>query len=90
MRVILVFLFISILCVAKGQQVIVTAKNGDGIYSLLRNNGIKPSSKSINEFLNLNAPNITKDNHIFIGRKYIIPFLGNTPIDTLEVTRKNR
>ncbi|MEL6556603.1 MAG: N-acetylmuramoyl-L-alanine amidase [Bacteroidota bacterium] len=56
------------------QEKTVVAQSGDGIYSLLRKGGINPSSKTVDEFRKLNADKIGKDNRVFIGKSYIIPF----------------
>lgn len=49
----------------------VTAKEGDGIYTLLRRHGLGPSY--LNSFLELNQANIGKNNSLFIGRTYLLP-----------------
>ncbi|TNF39478.1 MAG: N-acetylmuramoyl-L-alanine amidase [Bacteroidetes bacterium] len=50
----------------------VVAKNGDGIYKILRNNGLDPE-KYIEAFIELNKTRLGKDNTLFIGVKYRLP-----------------
>jgi len=50
----------------------VVAKPGDGIYVLLRKNGLDPT-KYYKEFIQLNKKNISKRNGLYIGRKYTLP-----------------
>lgn len=73
--------------VAFGQEKTVVAESGDGIYSLLRKGGINPSSKTVEEFRKLNADKIGKDNRVFIGKVYAIPFtkLVDEVADTIAI-----
>lgn len=50
----------------------VIAKSGDGIFLLLRKNGLDPT-KYYREFLKLNKKNIGRKNGLYIGRRYILP-----------------
>lgn len=50
----------------------ITAASGDGIFSLLRKQGINPA-KYYEEFLMLNQGNIKNGSELFIGRDYLIP-----------------
>lgn len=50
----------------------VVAINGDGIYTLLRKNGLDPATH-FTTFLELNKKNIGKDSSLFVGRKYRLP-----------------
>ncbi|WP_318345954.1 N-acetylmuramoyl-L-alanine amidase family protein [Flagellimonas baculiformis] len=55
------------------------AKEGDGIYSLLRRHGISPT-KFYNKFVALNAEHLGEDESLLMGRSYFLP-------DTLETTK---
>jgi N-acetylmuramoyl-L-alanine amidase len=50
----------------------VVAKNGDGIYKILRNNGLDPA-KYTESFVELNKTRLGKDNTLFTGVKYRLP-----------------
>lgn len=50
----------------------VVAKEGDGIYVLLRQHGLSPSTH-FQAFLDLNQANIGKDNSLYAGRTYRLP-----------------
>ena len=66
------FLFISVLVNAQTPQKTVIAVNGDGVYSILRKNGIEPT-KYFKEFIKLNKKNLKKNNGLQIGKTYILP-----------------
>ncbi len=55
---------------AQSKEII--AKNGDGIYKILRNNGLNPD-KYTESFIELNKTRLGKDNTLFIGVKYRLP-----------------
>lgn len=48
------------------------AKNGDGIYSLLKRHGLSPS-EHFNAFIELNKTKLGKNNSLFVGQKYRLP-----------------
>lgn len=50
----------------------VVAKNGDGIFSILRNNGINPV-KYYGDFLDLNEENIRNGSELVVGKFYFLP-----------------
>ena len=50
----------------------VRAEQGDGIYSILRKQGLNPSA-FINEFIELNEGRLQNGNQLIVGRKYKIP-----------------
>jgi len=50
----------------------VVAKNGDGIFSMLRNEGLN-IIKYYAEFIELNQDNIINGSHLIVGEEYIIP-----------------
>lgn len=63
----------------------VVAENGDGIYVLLRKNGLDPG-RYFQAFLELNAGNLGKDNSLYIGRTYLLPPTATTPETLLAST----
>ena len=48
------------------------AEKGDGIYSLLRRNGVSPT-KYYNRFVELNAADLGESESLYIGRSYVLP-----------------
>jgi len=56
-----------------------TAKNGDGIYKILQQNGLT-EARYFNDFVELNKNNLGKNNTLIIGKKYLLP--GQTPLQT--------
>ncbi|MDR1860195.1 MAG: N-acetylmuramoyl-L-alanine amidase [Bacteroidales bacterium] len=50
----------------------VTAESGDGIYSLLRRNGLDPS-EYLAAFIELNSQHLGPNNSLIAGRKYKLP-----------------
>lgn len=51
----------------------VTAKNGDGIFSVLRNQGIN-IVKYYSKFIELNGEKIKSGSHLIVGEEYRIPY----------------
>ncbi len=83
------FLFFAVLSltVANGQEVDtlkVKAKKGDGIYSVLRNNGFEPTIH-LKQFISLNEEVLGKDTKLLIGQSYILPFKRKDPLLTSVV-----
>jgi N-acetylmuramoyl-L-alanine amidase len=64
--------FIAIASHAQEEHGKVVAQQGDGIYSILRNNGLTPS-KYIASFIELNKENLSTENGLFVGREYLLP-----------------
>ncbi len=64
--------FISFISLAQISEKIVIAKKGDGIYSLLRNNGLDPT-KYLQKFITLNKEKLKPNNQLLIGKSYILP-----------------
>ncbi len=64
---------------AQNKEVI--AKNGDGIYKLLKRNGLDPDQYS-EPFIELNKTRLGKDNSLFTGVKYRLPF---TDVDSTTI-----
>jgi N-acetylmuramoyl-L-alanine amidase len=79
--ILLPFLLFSVLAQAQSGSRTVIAKAGDGIYLLLRQNGLDPA-KYYREFVKLNKKNISKNNGLYIGRAYILP--ANEEVQTEE------
>lgn len=70
----------------------VVAKDGDGIYILLRQHGLNPATH-FQAFLELNQQNIGKDNSLYIGRTYRLPIAKEeapaaTPAAAVKVEAK--
>lgn len=61
---------------AQEYQTIKAAK-GDGIYSVLKQNGYPPS-QFLNQFIELNKSKLGKDNTLIIGRTYRLPLKDTT------------
>ncbi len=68
----LLFLSISFNGFSQDSLQTVVAKNGDGIFSLLRNEGIN-IVKYYAEFIELNHDKIKNGSHLIVGEEYIIP-----------------
>ncbi len=62
-----------------------TAKNGEGIMSLLRRNGLDPV-KFLEEFKEINKPKLNKKNELVAGAKYLLP--GSTTSETYAIFGK--
>jgi N-acetylmuramoyl-L-alanine amidase len=56
----------------------VVAQKGDGIYSVLRNNGYNPN-RFIKQFIALNHNVLGEDHHLVVGKTYILPFKKINP-----------
>jgi len=76
------FLFINIFVIAQAPQKTVIAVNGDGVYSILRKNGIEPT-KYFKEFIALNKKNLNANNGLLIGKSYILPIIEK---DTVAIS----
>jgi len=59
----------------------VIAEKGDGIYSILRKQGINPV-RHYGHFVDLNHDNLRDSVHLYEGREYIMP---SVPVDTVPV-----
>ena len=68
----LLFLLISFNGFSQDSLQTVVAKNGDGIFSMLRNEGID-IVKYYSQFLELNQDKIKNGSHLIVGEEYIIP-----------------
>ncbi|WP_303318163.1 N-acetylmuramoyl-L-alanine amidase [Flavivirga abyssicola] len=70
----LLFLYLTIpsITIAQASQIKVIASAGDGVYSILRNNGFEPT-KYYKAFIELNKDSLTLDNGLVKGRTYRLP-----------------
>lgn len=90
-KLILFYFLLSISIPIYAQQVTkeVTATKGDGIYSLLRKNGLDPT-KHYQEFIKLNKKKLSDNNGLFTGNTYMLPIIKKdsiTLIDTLKARK---
>jgi len=83
-HIILVFLLLTLICIQLSAQENQTfkAKRGDGIYSVLKQNGYN-SPEYFNQFVELNKSKLGKNNTLIIGRTYQLP-------DSKENTTENK
>ncbi len=78
-QLLLLLLFLSIRSLtAQDSLQIITAENGDGIYSILRKQGLNPV-EYFDEFVQLNKDSIENGSRLVVGREYKIP---NAPDST--------
>lgn len=69
---ILFVLFPVISLLAQDSFIQVRAQQGDGIYSILRKQGLNPS-KYVNQFIELNKDLLVNGNQLIVGKPYKIP-----------------
>ena len=83
-RFVLIFFlaFAAALQNTNAQSKEVIAIKGDGIYKLLKRNGIDPA-KYTDSFIELNKTRLGKDNTLFAGVKYKLPDTGTSAIETI-------
>ncbi|NNK18758.1 MAG: N-acetylmuramoyl-L-alanine amidase [Maribacter sp.] len=81
-------LLLFIAYIASGQEsyISVIADKGDGIYSLLRKQGVNPY-ESFDDFIAMNMDNLRDSIHLYEGRNYKIP---GKPIDTVSVAASDK
>ena len=70
-RLFLLFLFLTTNILAQDYKTVV-AQKGDGIYSLLKRNGLSPSDH-FNPFIELNKSKLGRNNTLFAGQSYSLP-----------------
>lgn len=73
-----ILLFLGFTSFAQSENKEVVAKNGDGIYTLLKRNGLQPSD--IHTFIELNQSKLGPNNSLIAGRKYKLPLPGSQPM----------
>lgn len=59
----------------------VVAKEGEGIYTILRENGLNPS-EHLQLFLELNKENLGENNKLYLGRTYLLPNVADSLLAT--------
>ncbi|KAB5489408.1 MULTISPECIES: N-acetylmuramoyl-L-alanine amidase family protein [Flagellimonas] len=81
LRISILFVFVHFQGIGLAQEANLkaVAKEGDGIYSLLRRHGISPT-KFYNKFVALNAEHLGEDESLLMGRSYVLP-------DTLDTKK---
>ena len=67
-----IFLFQVANLEAQDSNKVIRAEQGDGIYSLLRKQGLNPSTY-LNAFIELNKDRLQNGNQLIVGREYKIP-----------------
>ena len=67
--------------IAQDSHKVVRAEQGDGIYSLLRKQGLNPT-QYLDEFIRLNKESISNGNQLIVGRQYRIPNTEGTTSQT--------
>ncbi|MCL3779000.1 N-acetylmuramoyl-L-alanine amidase [Prolixibacteraceae bacterium JC049] len=60
------------ICHSQNSNKTVKAKKGEGVYSLLKRNGLSPS-EHLNDFIKLNKGKLGKNNALIVGRTYYLP-----------------
>jgi N-acetylmuramoyl-L-alanine amidase len=73
LTIFLAFVVVSHSLLAQNKEVV--AKNGDGIYKLLKHNGLDPE-KYTDVFIELNKTRLGKNNSLFTGVRYKLPETG--------------
>jgi N-acetylmuramoyl-L-alanine amidase len=67
----LLFLLTALQAFSQSTMLRVVAKQGDGIYTLLRRHGLPPTL--LPDFLELNKDNLGENNSLYAGRTYVLP-----------------
>ncbi len=70
--VVVVFSFVVVVASGQDAYISVTAEKGDGVYSLLRKQGIDPYG-TYDDFIALNSENLRDSVHLYEGRTYLLP-----------------
>lgn len=81
------FLLLSTSAISQTHQKEVTAAKGDGIYSILRKNGLDPA-KYFKTFIELNKGKIKSDHSLGIGKTYLLPMVEKDTIVTHKTLKK--
>ena len=63
------------------------AKKGDGIYSVLKQNGYS-YTESLNQFIELNKSKLGKENTLIIGKVYRLPLKADTTTEVQKIQAK--
>ena len=76
------FLFLFFITALQAQDYETTvAKNGEGIYSLLKRHNLS-ASEYFNQFIELNKSKLGKNNSLFVGQSYTLPIKKQTSTPT--------
>jgi N-acetylmuramoyl-L-alanine amidase len=67
---------------------IIKAKSGDGIYSVLKENGYSPS-EFLDQFIELNKKKLGRNNSLIAGREYRLPLKENGSSSTNQIAVRN-
>ncbi len=81
LRILIVFLGMSLSSFSQDTIKTVVAEKGDGILSLLRKQGVDPY-EHYHDFIAMNTDNLRDSVHLYAGRKYRIPAMD---LDTVAV-----
>ena len=68
----LILILLPFVTFSQDSHKVVRAEQGDGIYSLLRKQGLNPT-EYLEKFILLNKESISKGNQLIVGRQYKIP-----------------
>lgn len=72
-KILITLLFVLVCNTSFSQEYLkIKAKKGDGIYSILKQNGLAPK-EYLNLFIELNKEKLGKDHSLIIGRTYLLP-----------------
>ncbi|MDP4184552.1 MAG: N-acetylmuramoyl-L-alanine amidase [Bacteroidota bacterium] len=69
--------------VARGKNKTIVAKQGEGIYTLLKRAGLPPG-QYISEFREINKKKLGNDDHLIVGTEYSLPVLKSNKKNTKE------
>ena len=88
-KTVLSIVFLIFICKAFSQDSLQTviARQGDGIYSLLRKQGIDPT-KHAEEFIELNRERLGSDNRLAVGQTYLIPMVSADSVPIVDSIQK--
>ncbi len=87
---VLCFLFTCTLEIVAQEYQTVKAVSGDGIYSVLKKNGLNPS-EYLDEFLELNKTKLGRNNSLISGRIYRLPVHKNSVFQpTASISPENK
>ncbi len=75
---------ISISSIAQTLTKEVKAEKGDGIYALLRRNGLEPT-EHFKTFIELNKERLKANNALQIGKSYLLPIMQKDTIQVAEI-----
>ena len=80
---IICFIVCASICKAQSNQTNVIATKGDGVYSILRNNGFDPT-QFYKEFIELNKNKLGPENKLYVGNTYQLPIISESLNSLIE------